>query len=62
MSDTMDDVRAHIAELRHERGECDWNCQYCEEEQLEQVDNCTLCSQPIYRGNVCRGCWDESHA
>lgn len=50
----------------------DYCCELCfearkrrEEEELralcERRAGCDICGQPIYRGNVCRGCWDESH-
>ena len=39
MSDSWDDVRSHIAEIRHERGECDSpNCWYCAEEAEPAYD------------------------
>ena len=39
MSDSWDDVRSHIAEMRHERGECDPPfCRWCEEEGEQEYD------------------------
>ena len=39
MSDSWDDVRAHIAEIRHERGECDSpNCWWCCDANEEDYD------------------------
>ena len=58
MSDTMDDVRSHIAEQRHERGECDSNCWYCNE-----PETCAICGEPIElevaseSHNLCKACW-----
>lgn len=52
MSDTMDDVRAHVAEMRHERGECGPNCSFCEH------DTCG-CGQPVVYDILCKAClWD----
>ena len=57
MSDTWDDCRAHVAEMKCERGDCDHNCQRCCE-----PDECALCTNPLEwdnDGEICRSCWSN---
>ena len=60
MSDTMDECRAHVAEQRHERGDCGPNCPYCEDEDEEYPDPwiCTGCGNELLLAEVgvCAAC------
>jgi hypothetical protein len=38
MDDLADEARAHIAEERHERGECGRFCHYCNEEAEREAE------------------------
>lgn len=59
MSDTWDDVRAHVMEQKHERGTCDPPiCHRCSEGE------CSMCHQPIELDSdgaemdCCQRCWE----
>ena len=59
MSDTWDECRAHVAEQRHERGDCNHDCHCCNDPAM----TCAICGEPIElevagdTHNLCKACW-----